>query len=143
MRELSTSIAIDAPAERVWETMIDVERWHEWTASITRIQRLDDRPFGLGSRARVEQPRLPVAVWTVTDWRPGRVFTWVSTGPGFSTTGVHAVEPESPTTSRATLVVRFGGLLAPLVAPFVRRLTTTYMGFEAAGLKRRSEQCHI
>lgn len=142
MKDLTTTISIDAPAERVWQTMADVERWHEWTASITRIERLDDGPLGVGARARVEQPKLPPATWTVTDWQPGRSFTWISTGPGFTTTGVHAVEPESPTTSRATLVVRFGGLLGPLVALLSRRLTTTYLGFEATGLKRRSEERH-
>lgn len=139
MKDLVTTIAIDAPAERVWETMIDVERWHAWTASITRIERLDGGPFGMGARARVEQPKLPVAVWTVTEWLPGRAFTWVSTGLGFSTTGVHAVEPTSPTSSRATLTVRFGGTLAQVVGLLARRLTTTYLALEAGGLKRRSE----
>jgi carbon monoxide dehydrogenase subunit G len=49
--KIEMSTEIDAPSERVWEVMSDVERWHEWTPSITSIERLDEAPFGAGSRA--------------------------------------------------------------------------------------------
>ena len=38
----SVSIDINAPAERVYDVMIDLDRWHEWTPSITSIRRLND-----------------------------------------------------------------------------------------------------
>ena len=60
-------VEIDAPPERVWEVMADVERWHEWTASITAIERRESGPLRLGASARVTQPKVPSVVWVVTD----------------------------------------------------------------------------
>jgi uncharacterized membrane protein len=138
MPVFSTSIDIDAPPARVWDVMSDVERWHEWTASITSIQRLDREPFGLGSRALVRQPKLPANYFKVTEFDPGRVFTWVSKSPGVVAAGRHLIEPRNGG-SRATLSVSFSGLFGWFVARIVGGLTERYIRMEAEGLKRWSE----
>ncbi len=69
------SITIAASPARVWAVMSDVERWSEWTASIRRVQLLTIGSLAPASRARIEQPRLPAAVWEVTAIEPGRTFT--------------------------------------------------------------------
>ena len=74
----SVTIDVDAPPERVWAVMTNVAAWPQWTASVTEATRLDSGHFDVGSRVRIRQPRLPVAVWTVEQVESGRSFTWVT-----------------------------------------------------------------
>lgn len=138
MRTFETTIDIDASPARVWALMSDIERWHEWTPSITSIQRLDQGPMGVGSRARVKQPKLAASVFEVTAWQRERGFDWVTKSPGLQGLGRHVVAP-SARGSRVTLSVTFSGALAGVVAFFFGRLTDRYIRMEADGLKRRAE----
>src|SRR5215510_16605564 len=47
--DIERSIAIDAPREKVWTVLTDVERWPEWTASVTSVALLAKVPFDVGS----------------------------------------------------------------------------------------------
>ena len=136
--KFDATIDIAAPPERVWAVMSDVERWHEWTPSVTRVKRLSQRPFAIGERAIISQPRYPPALWKVTALDPGRSFTWVSAAPGLRVSGRHSVEP-TPGGSRATLSVEYQGVVGRLLGRLTRDLTQRYLRFEADGLKARSE----
>jgi uncharacterized membrane protein len=138
------SIEVEAPAERVFEVYSDVEHWPDWTASVTSVERLDDRPFGIGSRARVRQPRLPVAVWEVTELEPGRSFAWVARGPGVLSTGRHVVEPAGDGgRCRVTAALEQGGLLGPLLGLLTKRITERYLDMEVRGLKAHCEASRL
>ena len=130
-------IEIDAPPERVWPVMADVERWNEWTPSITSIQLLGG-PMGPGARALVRQPKLPPVVWRVTSWDPGRSFEWEARSPGSHVVGFHRVEPRGQG-SLATLGVIQSGPVGWLVGKMIAGLTRSYVAMEAAGLKKRAE----
>jgi carbon monoxide dehydrogenase subunit G len=132
------SIDINAPPERVWAVMREVERWHEWTPSITSIKRMDGGPLKVGSRVVIRQPKLPVNYSDVTELEPARGFTWVSRSPGVVATARHEIEPRA-SGSRVTLSVQFAGALGWFIARMVRGLTERYIALEAEGLKRRSE----
>jgi uncharacterized membrane protein len=137
--DIARTIDIAAPPEQVWAVMADVERWPEWTASVTSVERLDERPFGIGSRARVRQPRLMVAVWTVTAFEAGRYFAWQNAVPGLKSVGGHRVEAADGNASRVTLSIDWSGPLAPLIRLFYGKLSRRYVEMEAQGLKRRCE----
>jgi uncharacterized membrane protein len=135
----TTSITINAPVERVWSVMTDVERWPEWTASVTRVERLDAGPFGVGSRARISQPKLPTTIWTVSDLQPERSFAWTAGASGITTVANHEITPGPADSVTVTLSIRQSGLLSPLVALLAGGLTRRYIRMEAEGLKRKAE----
>ena len=135
---LQQSADIRAEIKGVWATLTDVQRWHEWTRSIDKIERLDDGEFGAGSRARIRQPRIPVAVWTVTEFEPGRSFTWVSEAVGIRTVATHVLEPRDGGT-RLTLTIAQTGWLAWLIRSRAEKTAREYLAMEAQGLKQRCE----
>ncbi|MGY1761644.1 SRPBCC family protein [Geodermatophilus sp. SYSU D00779] len=119
--EQSTRIDVEAPVEQVWEVLREVERWPEWASSVTSVRRLDDGPLAVGSRARVEQPRIPPTEYVVTELKPGCSFTWVATGPGVRTTARHLLESLGPGSSRVTLAVEQAGPVGVVMGRFYRR----------------------
>jgi uncharacterized membrane protein len=133
------SVDIDAPAETVWSVLTDVERWHEWTPSVRSIRRLDRGPLAIGSRALIRQPKLLPAMWKVTALEPGRSFTWKSGLPLMWVHARHSLTPSDGGT-RATLHLRFEGAIGRVMARAMRRLNEKYLGMEAGGLRRRSEE---
>ena len=137
--ELEVSVDVDAPPEHVWAELVDVERWPESTPTITSVQRLQDGPLALGSTARIKQPRLPVAVWEVTELQPLRSFFWQAKAPGVRTVGGHAIVPRPDGGATLTLSIRQSGPFAWLAGLLASGLTRRYIQAEADGLKQRCE----
>jgi Polyketide cyclase / dehydrase and lipid transport len=136
---LQISTDIRAESKSVWATLVDVERWPEWTRSVDRVERLDDGEFGIGSRARIRQPLIPVAIWKVTEFESGRSFTWVSEAFGIRSVGTHVVEPRGEGTVSLILTIVQTGWLARLVRSRAEKTAREYLAMEAQGLKRRCE----
>lgn len=134
-----SSAWIDRPPAEVYAVYADVERWPEWTASTTLVERLEPGPLQVGSRARVRQPRLPTAIWTVTVVEPDHQFVWMARSPGITSIGRHMVEPQDGG-SLVRAVVEQHGPLGFVVGTLTARLTRRYLALESAGLKARCEQ---
>ena len=58
MTFFQTETEIDASAELVWATIRDVERWPEWTPTVTSVRLRTPLPLAVGSRAVIRQPKL-------------------------------------------------------------------------------------
>jgi uncharacterized membrane protein len=138
MTHFQSTIDIQAPADRVWATLRDIERWSEWTPTIISIRPLDSGPIAVGTRAIVRQPKLLPARWQVTEVDEGRSFTWITLGPGIHVTARHSVEGTA-NSSRIALSVDFSGPLGPLAARLTRGLNARYLDLEARGLKKHVE----
>jgi ligand-binding SRPBCC domain-containing protein len=138
MTTFSRSIDIAAAPERVWAVMSDLDRWHEWTPSIRGITRQGGAPFATGTRVVIRQPKFPPAQWTITNVQPGRSFTWVSRAPGMQVTGTHAITATEGG-SRVTLSLHYEGAVGRWLARLTRGITERYVGYEAEGLRARSE----
>ena len=122
-RRFETTRHLDAPPEPVWAVLSDVARWPEWTPTIDSVERLDDGPLRVGSRAVVRQPRLPKATWEVTELVPGRSFR-------------HRVGPAGAGSS-VTLGIEQTGPMGAVAALVWRRLTQRYIELEAESLDTR------
>ena len=86
------------------------------------------------------QPKVPPAEWTVTALDPGRGFRIVARSPGATVEANHWAEPTGAGHSRVTLSVTFAGFLGRVIGWRMRDLNNRYIGPDAAGLKRRSEE---
>lgn len=136
---VSDAIHIEAPMEVVWAVTKDVERWPEWTPTVTSLRRADDAPFGLGSSVRIKQPGQPESVWTVTDYVPGTGFSWETRRLGWGMVASHQLQGEGGGT-RNTLQLRASGIVARLLWPLLRIAVRHALVQENRGLKERCEQ---
>jgi Polyketide cyclase / dehydrase and lipid transport len=139
MTRLESVIDIRASRERVWEILIDVERWPDWTPTFLSVQRGDSGALSVGSRAYIRQPKIRPAWWEVTELAAPRNFTWISRNPGVRVTAGHVIEAVDGG-SRLTLSLEFSGLLSFLLFPLMRDLSQSYIATEAQKLKERSER---
>lgn len=136
--DVTETVLIDAPPERVWPVLVDVATWPEWTSSVRSARPLSPGPLTVGSRVRMHQPRLPKATWVVTELVEQDSFSWTSSTPGLRSVAEHRLTDLGGST-RVTLRFRQTGLLSGLASRRYGRLAAGYVATEAAGLKRHCE----
>lgn len=139
MSTSSASIDIGASLSRVWEVVVDVESWPQWTVSINSAKRLDDGPLRVGSSARIEQPKLRPMVWTVSELVPEKSFTWAGRVPGLVITGKHTLTALDDGRVRLDLDAEGSGPLAFFADVLTGRRVRHYVSLEAAGMKAAAE----
>ncbi|MGY1763299.1 SRPBCC family protein [Geodermatophilus sp. SYSU D00779] len=135
----SSRIDVEAPVERVREVLREVERWPEWAPTVTSVRRLDDGSLAVGSRVRVEQPRIPPDRVRGDRARAGPLVHLGGHRPGVRTTARHLLGELSTGGTRVTLAVEQAGPVGVVMGRFYRRLTDRYLAAEAEGIKARSE----
>ncbi|HET7760845.1 MAG TPA: SRPBCC family protein [Phycicoccus sp.] len=123
------------PAGVLWDVLSDLRGWPSWLPTVDTATPLDPaRADGPGAAYVLEQPGLPRATWTVTDWQPGRSFTWESRSPGIRSTGIHELLPtDRGTTIR--LALEWTGLLARPLEWVIGAKSRNYVTREAAALE--------
>ncbi|QLL08979.1 SRPBCC family protein [Mycobacterium vicinigordonae] len=134
------SFEIDASSEVVWEVFSDVERWPEWTESVTSLVALDGPGLALGKRFAIKQPRMGKLVWRVTEIEPGMSWTWEQRAPGALAKASHEVIPQPGGRTLVRQRIDQQGVLGALVGRLMTNMTKRYLDMEARGLTKRSEQ---
>lgn len=92
---------INAPVERVYAVMTDLERWPETISAITKIEKLTEGPLQNGTRfkeSRVMFGKEHAETMTFEDVRPGRGYTLTAQSCGVRYASVHSLTPEKGTT---------------------------------------------
>jgi uncharacterized membrane protein len=134
------SVEIDAPLQLVWEIFSDVERWPEWTASVTSLAAVDGAGLAVGKRFAIKQPRMSKLVWKVTEIDPGSSWTWVQRAPGAAASARHDVIAQPGGRTLVRQRIDQNGVLGALVGRLMLSMTKRYLKLEAQGLKARSER---
>lgn len=134
-------IGVAAPAEVIWNSLAEPEKWPEWNPLYTQAEGV----LGFGARLRLTvrlrgQPDRVIEP-VVTDWIPGDRLHWdVSMMGGLvKSTRYFEIDRVSETGCILSNGEVFGGLLGPSAA---RRIGhSIWKGFEAMGeaLKARAE----
>jgi uncharacterized membrane protein len=133
------SIDIDAPQERVWEVLSDLEAWPRRIETVDVVELLTPTPISKGSRVRLKQPKLPEGTWDITVWDAPSYFEWRQKSGGITSVAGHRVEMLEEGRSRLTVSLDMRGPLIPVIGLFYRGLTHRYMTIEAQGMKRAAE----
>ena len=133
------SIDVAASPDRVWDVLVDVERWPEWTDSVSSVRLLDAGALAVGSRVEISQPRIPTGTYTVTELDPGSGFAWQLRQPGSIVAARHECASLPDGGTRVELTVVMSGVVGGLVGRLYRTLTERYLAMEVAGLKARAE----
>jgi uncharacterized membrane protein len=133
------SIEINAPQQRVWDVLSDLEAWPRRIETVDVVELLAPAPIAKGSRVRLKQPKLPEGTWDVTVWDAPSYFEWTQKTGGMTSVAGHRVEAVGEDRARLTLTLDMRGFLAPVVAMFYKGLTDRYMNLEAEGMQRAAE----
>jgi hypothetical protein len=137
---MKSSAHTPAPRSAVWAVLADLTAWPRWSPTVRSVTRkTPGTQEGVGTAYLVRQPRLPKAIWTVTEWAPQRSFTWESRRPGISTTATHRLERAAGGGTTITLGITWAGPLAWLAKAAYGRMTRRYLDVEARALARESQ----
>jgi uncharacterized membrane protein len=134
------SIEIAAAPDLVWQVFSDVERWPQWTASVTSLVGLDGTALAVGRRFAIKQPGMPKLVWEVTHIEPGASWTWAQRSAGSRVTASHYVSAQPGGKTLVRQQLEQSGPLGALVGRLMVKKTKRFLEMEARGLKARSEQ---
>lgn len=133
---LSHERLIPTDPQTLWNLVGDLDRWDLMLPTIDEVTRLGPTgPIAVGTRFRVRQPGLIAAEWVVTDWSPGRGFTWEANAMGVRTTATHVLTAEGAAT-RLALGIGWAGPAGWLVRGLVSRRARSYLDQEAEGFAR-------
>ena len=133
------TIEIDAPPQRVWHVLTDLEAWPTRIETVDAVEVLTAAPITKGSRVRLKQPKLPEGTWDITVWDAPSYFEWTQKTTGITSVAGHRVEAMGEGRARLTLTLDMRGFLIPVMLLFYKGLTNRYMNLEAEGMKRAAE----
>lgn len=135
---IEDKIDIKTKADLVWAVTVDVERWSEWTPTVTSVTRIDDKPFFLGSTVHIKQPLQPKSKWTVTKFMDGKMFTWETTRAGLRMRASHEIQADTAWT-KSVLRIEINGIVSVLLWPIFRFAVHWALSKENQALKAHCE----
>ncbi len=87
MSQVTARIEINAPIERVWDTVMDPDKLGDWVTIHRSVKRVSHRPLNTGTTMEQTLQLHGVSFhvnWTLADVRPPRRAEWEGRGPAGS-----------------------------------------------------------
>jgi uncharacterized protein YndB with AHSA1/START domain len=81
MATIETAIEIACSPEQVFDVVSDLRSESQWNPGVEHIDKLDDRPIGVGTRYRAKWKRAPEVLVECIDYDRPRSWTNVNGGP--------------------------------------------------------------
>ncbi len=123
MASLYTEIDISAPKQRVWQVLIQKDRWKHWN---TFLFDCDSKvPFQQGKEVFLSLRRLPNEEETqfeplVTRVQPNICLSWVSSIPGFRNEYMFELQEIGVGRTKYVHKTDYSGILTRAFLPFIR-----------------------
>jgi hypothetical protein len=138
-----TTFAVDAPAEKVWEVLIDFDRWAEWNPSIPSIE--GEPRVGSTVAMTLAMPGRPSAKVKakLTQVEPDRRLVWdgnIGMDRLFAGHREFLIEPQPDGTVHFTHVEEVSGLLFPLFRAVMGEAIRRHHEDLNAAVKERAEE---
>lgn len=107
----SSSVVVDAPAERVWQVVADVAAWPSWASHLQILELGEVRP-GAPFRWRLNGVTLRSRFAVVA---ANRELTWTGVFFGYKAVDRHVLEPLADGRTKVTVEESLAGPLLPLL----------------------------
>ena len=133
------SIVIDAPQQRVWDVLSDLEAWPGRIETVELVELLTPTPLGEGSRVRLSNPGCRGHMGGHRLGCPVLTSSTASMAVASPSSGAIVSRRLEGGRSRLTLTLEMRGLLVLVGALFYKGLTNRYMALEAEGIERAAE----
>ena len=121
---IESMVVIDAPIERVWAMVADIDRQPEWMTEMKAVRVVTPGPIGVGTECEAQVRILGITVTdpvTITAYEPPMHYA-ISHDGTFKGTGTITLESGADLT---TTIVRWQEQLSPPVLPHLGALAMT------------------
>jgi hypothetical protein len=138
MKSFATSILINAPAERIWDILVDVANWPSWNTTVDKV----DGEAALGRKVSVYARISPGRAFplTVTEFAPPHRMVWRGGAPFGTFVGTRTYEliPMDDERVRFEITESFTGFMSRFMLSSIPDLQPSFAEF-AECLKRAAE----
>lgn len=138
---ISNQTHINASINEVYNVLINIEKWKDWTESINEISYISNPRFEIGNKVLIKQPKLFPAIWTITEITKNKSFAWQTKTLGVSITAIHNLSTTAEVTRVENKLI-YKGMLAYFMFTLSSKLSEEYLTMEINGLKNVCEKTH-